>query len=594
MTDRKMGLQDGLTQYGDAGFSLFLRKAFIKAMGYTDGVLDRPIVGIVNTYSGYNACHRNVPDMIAAIKRGVMLSGGLPIDFPVISMHESFSSPTSMYLRNLMAMDAEEMIRAQPMQSVVLIGGCDKTVPALLMGAASANIPAILTVTGPMSTGSHKGERLGACTDCRGFWGKYRAGNIDEKEIAEINGKLAPTAGTCMVMGTASTMALTAEALGIMLPGGAAIPAVHADRLRHAEETGSEAVKLAISGRSPKEILTPDAFSNALRVLHAVGGSTNGLIHLTAIAGRLGIKIDLEAFDKMGRETPVLVDLKPSGQHYMEDLHRAGGLAPILRELRHLLKRDAITVSGKTVGQIIEETTFWDGQEIVRPISNPIYPEGGIRVLRGSLAPDSAIIKQSSASPKFHRHTGRAVVFTSLADLAARIDSEDLDVNPDDVLVLANAGPKGAPGMPEAGYIPIPRKLARQGVDDMVRISDARMSGTAYGSIVLHICPEGAAGGPIGLIRNGDMITLDLEAGRIEHNVSDHELAHRRAEWAPPVHSNCDRGYTKLFLDTVGQADTGCDFDFLMATTLSGTAPEASTDGEVDHSLLLAAGGDAA
>lgn len=591
MTDKKMGLQTGLTQYGDAGFSLFLRKAFIKAMGYTDGVLDRPIVGIVNTYSGYNACHRNVPDMIAAIKRGVMLSGGLPIDFPVISMHESFSSPTSMYLRNLMAMDAEEMIRAQPMQSVVLIGGCDKTVPALLMGAASANIPAIMTVTGPMSTGSHKGERLGACTDCRGFWGKYRAGNISDEEIVEINGKLAPTAGTCMVMGTASTMALTAEALGIMLPGGAAIPAVHADRLRHAEETGVEAVKLAISGRTPKEILTPDAFSNALRVLHAVGGSTNGLIHLTAVAGRLGIKIDLEAFDRMGRDTPVLVDLKPSGQHYMEDLHRAGGLAPILRELRHLLKTEAVTVSGKTVGQIIDQASFWEGQEIVRPIGNPIYPEGGIRVLRGNLAPDSAIIKQSSASAKFHRHTGRAVVFNSLADLAARIDSEDLDVNPDDVLVLANAGPKGAPGMPEAGYIPIPRKLARQGVTDMVRISDARMSGTAYGSIVLHICPEGAAGGPIGLIRNGDRITLDLEAGLIEHNVSDHELARRRAEWAPPVHSNAARGYTKLFLETVGQADTGCDFDFLMATEVTGTAPERAIAATVENPFALAVGG---
>jgi len=572
MEKDKTGMRVGLTQYGDPGFSLFLRKAFIKAMGYSDSALDRPIVGIVNTYSGYNACHRNVPDLIEAIKRGVMLSGGLPIDFPVLSMHESFSSPTSMFLRNLMSMDTEEMIRAQPMQSVVLIGGCDKTVPALLMGAASADIPAILTVTGPMSTGSHRGERLGACTDCRRLWGKHRAGEIDAAEIEEINGKLAPTAGTCMVMGTASTMALVSEALGVMLPGGAAIPAVHADRLRHAEATGVEAVALAKSGRTLKEILTPAAFSNALCVLHAIGGSTNGLVHLAAIAGRLGIRIDYDAFDRIGQETPVLVDLKPSGQHYMEDLHQAGGLLPILREIRHLLDEDCITVTGKRLGDIIDAGEAWE-QGVVRPFSNPIYPRGSMRVLRGNLAPDGAIIKQSAASPALMKHKGRAVVFTSLADMDRRIDSDELDVKADDVLVLQNAGPKGGPGMPEAGYIPIPAKLARQGVRDMVRISDARMSGTAYGTIVLHASPEAAIGGPIGLVRDGDVISLDVEEGTLRLHVDEAELERRRAAWSPPVHVGADRGYLKLYLERVEQADRGCDFDFLVAPTMNGATP---------------------
>lgn len=567
------GMRQGLTQYGDEGFSLFLRSAFIKAMGYSDKALNRPIVGIVNTYSSYNACHRNVPEMIEAIKRGVLMAGGLPVDFPVISMHESFSAPTSMYLRNLMSIDTEEMIRAQPMQSVVLIGGCDKTVPALLMGAASADIPAILTVTGPMSTGSYQGQRLGACTDCRGMWGKYRAGELDGDEIADINGRLAPTAGTCMVMGTASTMALTAEALGIMLPGGGSIPAVHADRLRHAEATGEEAVRLAISGRKPSEVMTKEAFSNAFRVLQAIGGSTNGLIHLTAVAGRLGIEVDLAAFDAIGQETPVLVDLKPSGQHYMEDLHKAGGLAPVLDQLRDTLHLEAVTVTGETLGEVIEKSRYWKGQDVVRPTSDPIYPKGGIRVLTGNVAPQGAIIKQAAASEALMVHRGRAVVFTSLADMAARIDSEDLDVRADDVLVLANAGPKGAPGMPESGYIPIPRKLAQQGVKDMVRISDARMSGTAYGTIVLHICPEAAVGGPLAFIRDGDMISLDVEKGVIGHEISDAELEARRAGWTPPRHEGQERGYKKLFMESVQQANLGCDFDFLNGPAPTQTTP---------------------
>ncbi len=447
----KSGMRKGLTAYGDEGFSLFLRKAFVKAMGYTDDALDRPIVGITNTFSGFNACHRNVPELIEAVKRGVMLAGGLPVEFPVITLHESFAYPTSMYLRNLMSVDTEEMMRGQPVDSVVLIGGCDKTVPALLMGAASANVPSIMLVTGPMITGDHKGERLGACTDCRRFWGKYRATEISEQEIGEINNKLAPSAGTCMVMGTASTMALCTEAMGMMLPGGSCVPAVMADRLRQAEASGARAVAMAKEKLTPDKIMTVEAFENALRVLFAVGGSTNAIVHLAAMAGRLGIKLDLDAFDKMGRETPVLVDLKPTGQGYMEDLYKAGGLAVILRELKHQLNLKALTVTGKTLGEdLAAAPPAWD-QKVVRHFKDPVFAGGSIAVLRGNLAPGGAIIKQAAMDPKLTRHEGRAVVFESLPDMAERVDDPKLDVHADDILVLKNAGPIGAPGMPEAG-----------------------------------------------------------------------------------------------------------------------------------------------
>ncbi|MBX9812019.1 MAG: dihydroxy-acid dehydratase, partial [Burkholderiales bacterium] len=536
------------------------------AMGYSDDALERPIIGITNTYSGFNACHRTVPELIGAVKRGVMLAGGLPVEFPTITLHESFAHPTSMYLRNLMAIDTEEMIRAQPVDAVVLIGGCDKTVPALLMGAASANMPAIMLVTGPMITGDHRGERLGACTDCRRFWARFRAGEIDAREINEVNNKLAPSAGTCMVMGTASTMALCTEALGMMLPGGACIPAVMSERMRNAEATGARAVALAKERLTPAKIMTPDAFENALRMLLAIGGSTNAIVHLAAMAGRLGIEIDLDAFDRMGRETPVLVDLKPTGQHYMEDLEKAGGAATILRELRPLLNTGALTVTGKTLGQNIDAAQPGWKQNVVRPFKDPIFKEGGIAVLRGNLAPGGAIIKQSAASGELMRHTGRAVVFESLEDLAERIDDPKLDVNADDVLVLKNAGPKGAPGMPEAGYIPVPKKLARKGVKDMVRISDARMSGTAFGSIVLHVTPESAIGGPLALVRDGDRIRLDVPGRSLELLVAEAELEARRRLWqAPRARKEDARGYRKLFLDTVMQADRGCDFDFLAA-----------------------------
>ena len=553
------GMRKNLANYGDAGFSVFLRKAFIKAMGYTDEALNRPIIGIVDTGSGYNACHRNVPDLIEAISRGVMLAGGIPVPFPVISIQESFAHPTSMYLRNLMAMDAEEMIRAQPMDAVVLIGGCDKTVPALLMGAISANVPAIMTVTGPMLAGSWKGERLGACTDCRRFWARYRAGGISETDIEAVNNELAPTVGTCSVMGTASTMALAAEAMGFMLPGAAAIPAVYAERRRIAEKTGARAVAMAAENLTPDRIVTPESITNALRVVLAAGGSTNALIHLTAIAGRAGIGIDLDRFDQMGRETPVLVDLKPTGQGYMEDLHKAGGLAPVLRELRPLLHPACLTVSGRTLGEEIDAAPDPFPQQVVKPIADPVYASGAMAILRGNLAPGGAVIKQAAANPDLLQHTGPAIVFTDLRDLAERIDDPALDVRPESILVLQNAGPAGAPGMPEAGYLPIPKKLAQAGIKDMVRISDARMSGTAFGTIVLHITPEAARGGPLGLVRSGDMIRLDTANRRLDVLVNEAELA-RRAGESPSTEPREYRGYRRLFEEQILQADEGCDF----------------------------------
>ena len=569
------GMQKGLTNYGDAEFSLFLRKAFIKGAGYTDDALSRRIVGIINTGSGFNPCHGNAGPLIEAVKRGVMLAGGLPVEFPTISLHESFSHPTSMYLRNLMAMDTEEMIRAQPMDAVVLIGGCDKTVPAQLMGAASAGVPAIQLVTGSMLTGAHRGQRVGACTDCRRFWGLYRGAEINEQEISAVNNQLIASVGTCSVMGTASTMACLAEALGIMLPGGASPPAVTADRIRIAERSGAQAVYLADAGLAPERILTPQAFENALRVLLAIGGSTNGIIHLTAIAGRLGIVIDLEGLDRISKETPVLVDLKPSGQYYMEDFHKAGGLINVLRELKPWLHLDALTVTGRTLGQELDAAGPGFAQDVVKTATAPVYREGGIAVLRGNLAPGGAIIKQSAATPALMEHEGRAVVFEDLEDLAERIDAPDLDIAPDDVLVLRNIGPKGAPGMPEAGYIPIPKKLARQGAKDMLRISDGRMSGTAAGAIVLHVTPESAAGGPLTLVRSGDRIRLSVSQRSLELLVDADELARRQQETpVPPARDLDRRGYRKLFLHSVTQADQGCDFDFLRAPEMHSRVPE--------------------
>ena len=562
------GMRKGLTSYGDPGFSLFLRRAFIKAMGFSDDALERPIIGITDTFSDYNPCHGNVPQLIEAVKRGVMLAGGLPMAFPTISIHESFSNPTSMFLRNLMAMDTEEMIRAQPMDSIVLIGGCDKTVPAQLMAAASADVPAIMLITGPMLVGHHKGEELGACTDCRRLWAAHRAGTIDEDEIDILSGRLAPTNGTCMVMGTASTMACVSEALGIAMPGTGSIPATHADRLRAAEAAGKRAVEMAkTGGPKPSEIMTQTAFHNALTVLQSIGGSTNGLVHLAALAGRLGIEIDMAEFDRMGREVPTLIDLKPSGSHYMEHFHWAGGVPKLMKELGDLIDGSAMTVTGEPLSASIARAEEVPNQTIIRTRANPLQASGAMAVLSGNLAPQGALIKQSAASPTLMQHEGRAVVFESVEDMTLRMDDPDLDVTADDVLVLRNAGPVGAPGMPEAGYLPIPRKLAQQGVKDMVRISDARMSGTAFGTIVLHIVPEAAIGGPLGLVRNGDRIRLDVENRRIDLLVDEAELTRRKNEWtAPKPHAGSDRGYLSLYLNNVNQADQGCDFDFLRKT----------------------------
>jgi dihydroxy-acid dehydratase len=493
-----------------------------------------------------------------------MLAGAMPMVFPTISIAESFAFPTSMYLRNLMAMDTEEMIRAQPMDSVVVIGGCDKTLPAQIMAAVSADLPTVVIPVGPMVVGHHKGEVLGACTDCRRLWAKFRAGEIDDVEIEAVNGRLAPSVGTCMVMGTASTMACITEALGLSLPMSATIPAPHAERFRSAEASGKVAAAMAkAKGPRPSELLTPASFRNAQVVLQAIGGSTNGLVHLTAIANRTEHRIDLEAFDQLGREVPVLIDLKPSGAHYMEHFHHAGGVPKLMKQLGNLIDLDAKTVSG-TLRDAVAGAEDVPGQDAIRPRENPIKPEGAMAVLHGNLAPRGAVIKHSAASPKLLQHTGRAVVFDSVEDMTLRVDDPALDVNADDVLVLRNAGPKGAPGMPEAGYLPIPMKLGRAGIKDMVRISDARMSGTAFGTIVLHITPESAVGGPLALVQNGDMIRLDVARRSIDLLVDDAELAKRRAALPPAITPEwARRGYAHLFNETILQADEGCDFDFM-------------------------------
>ena len=560
----KQGFRRGLTNYGDRDFSVYLRRSFASSLGYSRDMLDRPIVGIAHSASGFNNCHRHFPEVIEAVKRGVLAAGALPIEFPTISLGEVFLSPTSLKFRNLMSMDVEEMIRAQPMDAVVLLGGCDKTVPAQLMGAASADLPAIQLVAGPMSTGRHRGERLGACTDCRRFWAKFRAGEVDRGEIDQVEQRLASTAGTCAVMGTASTMASLAEALGMMPAGGAAIPAVDADRLRMAEETGRVAVSLIGADHlRPSKVMSPQAFDNALRLLLALGGSTNAIIHLTAIAGRLGIGIDLHRLNELSDTTPVLVDLKPTGAGYMEDLHAAGGIPAVLRELRPLLHLACITVTGETLGDRIERAPKWVDRAIIKSVSDPLRENGGLVALFGNLAPRGAILKRSAADPKLFEGEGKAVVFESLEELADRIDDPALEVEANDVLVLKHAGPTSDAAMPEAGYLPIPSKLAKAGVKDMVRISDARMSGTAYGTIVLHIAPDAASGGPLALVRNGDRIRLSVESRVLELLVDQSELDRRQADSRTSRRKTQPRGYDRLYQEQILQADEGCDFRFL-------------------------------
>jgi len=533
------------------------------SMGYSSEMLARPAIGIATTGSDFNSCHRLMPELVGAVKRGILASGGLPLEFPTISLGEVYLNPTSMMFRNLMAIDVEEMIRSQPMDAVVLIGGCDKTVPAQLMGATSAGIPAIQLVTGPMMTDRSQGERLGACTDCRRYWAKFRSGEIDANQISEIGGHLATTAGTCPVMGTASTMACIAEALGVILPGTATIPAVHADRLRAAEATGVEAVRIAHSGTTLKDVITSRSLENALRVLLAIGGSTNAVIHLAAIAGRVGIRIPLARINEISDTTPVLVNLKPIGNHYMEDLQAAGGVGAVLRELAQLLNLDCRDVTGTSLRDRLNQPDRYVDRSIVRTLKLPFDPQGGIVALFGSLCPDGALLKRAAADSRLFEHQGRAVVFDGLDDMAQRIDQPDLDVKPDDILVLKNAGPVAA-GMPEAGYLPIPGKLARSGVKDMIRISDARMSGTAYGTIILHVTPESAVGGPLSLVKNSDQIRLSVREKRLDLLVDEVELSGRRALFRASTLPT--RGWAGLYARFVQQAGLGCDFEFLTQT----------------------------
>ena len=571
------GVDRGLTNYGDPGFSRFLRRAFLASSGYDGEDLDRPIIGVVDTTSDFNTCHRRGPELVDAVSRGIIERGGLPMVFPTISLGEILLNPTSMLFRNLMAMDTEEMIRAQPMDGVVLIGGCDKTLPAQMMAALSADRPAVTLPVGAMITGSYEGERLGACTDCRRFWSRHRAGEIDEAEIVDVRQALAPTAGTCMVMGTASTMSSINEALGMGITGSGTPPSVTGDRIRIATRSGRVAVEAAVARRRPSTFLTKGSFENAISVLIALGGSTNAIVHLLAVAGRSGIDVTLDDFARISARVPLLVDCKPSGVGYMEDFHRAGGVPVLLKALEPLLDLDAVNVEGVALGERlrdVEPPQPW--QTTIRTLDAPLGPTGSLAVLRGSLAPDGAVVKPAATDGRLLVHRGPALVLDGPDDAAARLDDPDLDVTPEHVLVMRNAGPVAA-GMPEAGSMPIPRRLAQQGVKDMVRVSDARMSGTAYGTVVLHVSPEAAVGGPLGLVRDGDIVELDVPNGRIELNVDEEELARRRAEFTPPPRTS--RGWRRLYEDHVMSASRGADLDFLVGRTPSDEA-EVRLDGD--------------
>ena len=556
-----LGINGNLTSYGDREFSKYIRRAFLSSAGYDSEDLERPVVGIVNTSSDYNTCHREMPQMVEAVKRGVLEAGGLPLAFPTISLHEILVSPTTMLYRNLQALETEEMIHAQPMDAVVLLGGCDKTVPAQVMAAVSADVPAICVVAGPMMTGRWRGERLGACTDCRRYWSLYRAGKLSEEEIHEVETALCFTGGTCMVMGTASTMACLVEALGLMLPGGATAPHASGERLKNAVASGRRAVALAREGLRPSKILSRQAFMNALTVLMALAGSTNAVIHLLAIARRAGLELTLADFDRIARRVPVLVDCKPTGTGYMEDFHSAGGVPVLLKALEPLLDTSVVGVTGQPLEELLRRVPppgAW--QNTIRTLDRPLRGPGAIAVLKGSLAPDGAVIKASAATPSLLRHRGPAIVFDSPEEVAARIDDPSLGITPEHVIILRNAGPVGA-GMPEAGSVPIPRYLAEKGVRDMVRVSDARMSGTAYGTVVLHCAPEAAVGGPLALVQNGDLVELDVEERRLDLLVPEDELRRRRAHFVPPPLPA--RGWRRLYAEHVLQANLGADLDFL-------------------------------
>ena len=542
----------------------WLRRAAFMSEGYgPEAYENKPIIGICNSWSELTHCNSHLRTLAEAVKRGVWQAGGFPMEFPVMSLGEYNMRPTTMLFRNLMSMEVEESIRANPLDGVVLLGGCDKTTPALLMGAASADIPSIMVTGGPQLKANWRGEELGSCTDCRRYEVELRAGRITEDDWAELQTCIVRSPGHCMVMGTASTMASVSEAMGIALPGNGATPAVDSRRLRISELAGRQIVELVRQDIRPSHILTRQAFENGIRTLHAMGGSTNAVIHLTAIAGRLGIDLPGTLFDELSRTTPFLINLKPSGRYLMEDFFHAGGVGALLKEIAPLLHTDSLTTTGQTLGQNFEHAINYD-QDVIRTLDNPMNPEGGLAVLTGSLAPTGALIKPTAASESLMTHEGRAIVFEDHNDLFARIDDPDLDVTPEDVLVMRSSGPIGGPGMPEWGFLPLPKKILASGIRDMVRLSDARMSGTAFGTVVVHVTPESAAGGPLAAVRNGDRIKLDVPSRKLDLLVEDREVMRRLAESPPsrPVHK---RGYTSMYAQHVMQADSGCDFDFLLA-----------------------------
>ncbi len=550
----------------------FGHRSRAKQMGWSrEEYSGRPVIGIINTWNELNTCHTHFPERVEDIRRGVLEAGGFAVELPALSLGEQMMKPTTMLYRNFLAMETEELIRAHPIDGVVLMGGCDKTTPAVLMGALSANIPAIYVPAGPMLRGHWRDVTLGSGTDVWKYWDDRRSGKLDDAAWSGIEDGIARSAGTCMTMGTAATMMSLAEAMGISLPGASAIPAVDAGHKRMAAASGRCIVDLVWQDVRPADILTAAAFENAIIVDMAIGGSTNAIVHLLAMARRAGVAIDMDTFDRVAQGIPLLANIKPSGQYLMEDFHYAGGLRALLAQLAPRLHLDALTVAGVTLGEAIAGAEIY-APDVIRGLDNPVKPAGGTAILRGTLAPDGAVIKPTAAEPHLLVHEGAAVVFRDIRDLKARVDRDDLDVTADSVLVLQNAGPVGAPGMPEWGQLPIPRKLLRQGVRDMVRISDARMSGTSYGACVLHVAPEAAIGGPLGLVRDGDRIRLDVPNRRLDLLVAEDELARRRAAWRQPKLPGGDRGYVALYRRTVMQANEGADFDFMAGAP--GAMPE--------------------
>jgi dihydroxy-acid dehydratase len=538
-----------------------------KQAGFTEEDLTgKPVIAILNTWSDANPCHAHFRLRAEEVKRGVWQAGGFPIEIPLLTLGETFMKPSTMLYRNLLAMEAEEALRAYPADGAVLLGGCDKTVPALLMGATSANLPSIFVPAGPMLRGNWRGQILGSGSDLWKYWAERRAGTLDECSWREMEDGIARSFGTCMTMGTASTMATAAEALGMTLPGASSIPAADSAHVRMAVAAGRRVVEMVWEDLKPRDILKTESFENAVRAAMALGGSTNAIIHLVAMAGRAGARLDLDRFDELSRRTPFIGNIRPSGEYLMEDFYYAGGMRAALKRIQHLLNIDCGTVNGRTLGENICDAEVCN-EKVIAPAERPLGPEGGVAVLRGNLAPDGAVIKHTAAERRLLQHAGPAVVFRNYNDLAARIDDPALPVTADSVLVLQDAGPLGAPGMPEWGMLPIPRKLLTQGVRDMVRISDARMSGTSYGACVLHVAPESFVGGPLAFVRDGDTVELDVPQRRLTLRVTDEELARRRAEWKPRE-VNYPRGFGRMYAKHVTQANRGCDFDFL-----EGTAP---------------------